>query len=90
MENKNKISKQEKHDEFERNPTQIKSATLPKRNVIVVSTALTAEGRDMHVFGGGEIFHTIFSSSLRTRNIWYGKMLTHLFMENAYIYSFHQ
>ena len=90
MENKNKISKQEKHDEFKRNPTQIKSATLPKRNVIVVSTALTAEGRDTPVFGGGEIFHTIFISSSRTRNIWYGKMFTHLFVENAYIYSFHQ
>ena len=58
--------------------------------MIVVSTALTAEGRDTPVFGGGEIFHTIFISSSRTRNIWYGKMLTHLFMENAYIYSFHQ
>ena len=47
---------------------------------------LPAEGRDTPVFGGGEIFHTIFISAYRTHNIWYGKLLTHLFMENAFIH----
>ena len=89
MENKNKISKQKKTNLSEPDANQ-ESNIAQKTSVIVVSTALNAEGRDTHVFGGGEIFHTIFSSSSRTRNIWYGKMLTHLFMENAYIYSFHQ
>ena len=59
-----------------------------KVNVDVVSTVQNAEGRDTPVFVKGEIFHTIFISSSRTRNIWYREILTHLFVEKAYIHSF--
>ena len=71
---------------------------MPRTKVIVVSTALTAEGCDTAVFGRGEIFHTIFISSWRTRNIGMEKRFRALtfrgkrlrFVENAYVYSFHQ
>ena len=72
------------------NPTQIKRTTLPKRTVIVVSTALTIEGRDTPVFWRGEIFHTIFISSSRARNILYGKCLLISSWKTHTFISFHQ
>ena len=79
MENKNKISKQ-------KNTTNlIEPDANQERNIAQKTSDRRLDGanrreRDTPVFGGGEIFHNIFISSSRTRNIWHGKMLTHLFV----------